>query len=216
MAIATSQIPEYAELRCVSNFSFLRGASQPEELIERAKQLGYRALAITDECSVAGVVRAHVAAKKHDMTLLIGSQFWIECDFPFTLTVIACNLNGYGNLCEFITKLRRSSEKGTYSLKLDNIRGVELADCVVVSSPKRMSEPEQLQKAATWVLEQFLGRCWLGVDLIRVLDDEMWLYRLRQVSELTAIPLVAAGDVHFHVRSRKALQDVLTAIRLLC
>ena len=214
MTTATPQIPDYAELRCVSNFSFLRGASQPDELIERAKQLGYRALAITDECSLAGVVRAHVAAKKHDMTLLIGSQFWIECDFPFTLTVIACNLNGYGNLCEFITKLRRSSEKGSYSLKLDNIRGDELTDCVVVASPKRMSEPEQLQKAATWVLEQFLGRCWLGVDLIRVLDDEMWLYRLRQVSDLTAIPLVAAGDVHFHVRSRKALQDVLTATRV--
>ena len=214
MTTATPQIPDYAELRCVSNFSFLRGASQPDELIERAKQLGYRALAITDECSLAGVVRAHVAAKKHDMTLLIGSQFWIECDFPFTLTVIACNLNGYGNLCEFITKLRRSSEKGSYRLKLDNIRGDELTDCVVVASPKRMSEREQLQKAATWVLEQFLGRCWLGVDLIRVLDDEMWLYRLRQVSDLTAIPLVAAGDVHFHVRSRKALQDVLTATRV--
>ena len=214
MALPPPQIPDYAELRCVSNFSFLRGASQPEELVERAKQLGYSALAITDECSVAGVVRAHVAAKKHDMTLLIGSQFRIECDFPFTLTVIACNLNGYGNLCEFITKLRRSSEKGSYRLKLDNIRGDELTDCVVVASPKRMSEREQLQKAATWVLEQFLGRCWLGVDLIRVLDDEMWLYRLRQVSELTAIPLVAAGDVHFHVRSRKALQDVLTATRV--
>ena len=214
MALPPPQIPDYAELRCVSNFSFLRGASQPEELVERAKQLGYSALAITDECSVAGVVRAHVAAKKHDMTLLIGSQFRIECDFPFTLTVIACNLNGYGNLCEFITKLRRSSEKGTYSLTLDNIRGDELLDCVVIASPKRMSEPEQMQKAATWVLEQFMGRCWLGVDLIRVLDDEMWLYRLRQVSELTAIPLVAAGDVHFHVRSRKALQDVLTATRV--
>ena len=214
MAIAAPQIPDYAELRCVSNFSFLRGASQPEELVERAKQLGYRALAIADECSVAGVVRAHVAAKKHEMALLIGSQFRVECDFPFTLTVIACNLNGYGNLCEFITKLRRSSEKGTYSLKIDNIRGDELTDCVVVASPQRMSEAEQLKKAATWVLDQFLGRCWLGVDVIRVLDDEMWLYRLRQVSELTAIPLVAAGDVHFHVRSRKALQDVLTATRV--
>ena len=214
MSTPPAQIPEYAELRCVSNFSFLRGASQPEELVERAKQLGYQALAITDECSVAGIVRAHVAAKKHELPLLIGSQFEVECGFPFTLTVIACNLNGYGNLCQFITKLRRSSEKGTYRLDIDNITGAELLDCVVVASPKRMSQPAQLEQAATWVLEQFLGRCWLGVDLIRVLDDEMWLYRLRQVSELTAIPLVAAGDVHFHVRSRKALQDVLTATRV--
>ena len=214
MSTSPAQIPEYAELRCVSNFSFLRGASQPEELVERAKQLGYHALAITDECSVAGIVRAHVAAKKHELSLLIGSQFQVECGFPFTLTVIACNLNGYGNLCQFITKLRRSSEKGTYRLDIDSITGAELLDCVVVASPKRMSEPAQLEQSAKWVLEQFLGRCWLGVDLIRVLDDEMWLYRLRQVSELTAIPLVAAGDVHFHVRSRKALQDVLTATRV--
>ena len=207
-------IPDYAELRCISNFTFLRGASQPEELVERAQQLGYRALAIADECSMAGVVRAHVAAKEHGLKLLLGSQFQVECDFPFTLTVLATNLNGYGNLCEFITKLRRSSEKGTYRLELGNISGAELTDCAVVASPRRMSQPGQLQKAARWVLENFIGRCWLGVDLLRLLDDEMWLYRLRQVSKHTAIPLAAAGDVHFHVRSRKALQDVLTATHL--
>jgi error-prone DNA polymerase len=209
-----ASIPEYAELRCLSNFSFLRGASQPEELVERAKLLGYQALAIADECSMSGIVRAHVAAKAHGLKLLVGSQFQVDCDFPFVLTVLACNQNGYGNLCEFITKLRRASEKGTYQLDIGNIAGTELEDCVVIASPKRMSEPAQLEQAARWVLTHFLGRCWLGVDLLRFLDDEMWLYRLRQVSELTAIPLVAAGDVHFHVRSRKALQDVVTATRI--
>jgi error-prone DNA polymerase len=107
-------IPAYAELRCVSNFSFLRGASRPEELVERAKQLGYHALALTDECSMSGMVRAHVAAKEHGLTLLVGSQFQVACAFPFSLTVLACNLEGYGNLCQFITKLRRSADKGTY------------------------------------------------------------------------------------------------------
>ena len=214
-------VPEYAELRCVSNFSFLRGASQPDELVKRAKALGYSALAITDECSVAGVVRAHVAAKEHAMRLLIGSQFLVEwgelqndSTSPFVLTVLACNLNGYGNLCEFITKLRRSSEKGTYHLDVSNIDGDELRDCVVVASPQRMAEPQQIEVVARWVLSNFLGRCWLGVEQLRLLDDEAWLYRLRQASELTAIPLVATGDVHFHVRSRKPLQDVLTATRV--
>ena len=75
---AIPSIPEYAELRCVSNFSFLRGASQPEELVERAKQLGYTALAITDECSMSGIVRAHTAAKQHQLKLLVGSQFRVE------------------------------------------------------------------------------------------------------------------------------------------
>src|SRR3954468_10790471 len=106
----------YAELHCVSNFSFLRGASHPEELVERAKALGYAALAIADECSMAGAVRAHVAAKEQGLKLIHGSQFAVEGDAPFTLTVLACNRNGYGNLCEFITRLRRSAPKGTYRL----------------------------------------------------------------------------------------------------
>src|SRR2546421_4056511 len=107
-------IPEYAELRCVSNFSFLKGASQPDELVARAKQLGYTALAIADECSLAGIVRAHVAAKEHGLKLLVGAQFAIDCGAaptptttPFVLTVLACNLHGYGNLSQLITKLRR-------------------------------------------------------------------------------------------------------------
>jgi error-prone DNA polymerase len=207
-------IPAYAELRCVSNFSFLRGASRPEELVERAKQLGYHALALTDECSMSGMVRAHVAAKEHGLTLLVGSQFQVTCAFPLSLTILACNLEGYGNLCQFITKLRRSADKGTYKLDIADIDGGELEDCVVIASPQRMSAPAQLQQAARWVLKHFIGRCWLGVDLLRLLDDEMWLHRLRQVSELTAIPLVATGDVHFHVRSRKPLQDMMTATRV--
>ncbi|MGY4829174.1 error-prone DNA polymerase [Sphaerotilaceae bacterium SBD11-9] len=217
----TAVIPAYAELRCFSNFSFLKGASQPEDLVERAHQLGYAALAIADECSVSGVVRAHVAAKERGLKLLIGSQFLVDWgemasdnDCPFMLTVLATNLNGYGNLCEFITKLRRTSKKGTYHLVIDDITGAELADCLVLASPYRMSEEPQVQRLAVWLLVHFMGRCWLGVDQLRQLDDEMWLHRLRQVSELTAIPLVAAGDVHFHVRSRKPLQDVMTAIRL--
>ena len=214
-------IPPYAELRCVSNFSFLRGASQPEELVERAKQLGYSALAIADECSMSGIVRAHVAAKKHGLKLLVGGQFRVGWGMasaadttPFDLTVLACDLHGYGNLCQFITKLRRAAPKGTYHLDISNISGDELTDCVVLASPKRMAEPAQLVTVAKWLLDHFIGRCWFGVDLLRILTDEMWLHRLREVSASSAIPLVAAGDVHFHVRSRKPLQDVLTATRI--
>ncbi|VTU43231.1 MULTISPECIES: error-prone DNA polymerase [unclassified Variovorax] len=209
-----SALPAYAELRCVSNHTYLRGASQPEELVERASQLGYSALAIADECSLAGIVRAHVAAKEHGLKLLVGTQVQVACGHPFTLLVLACNLNGYGNLCEFITKLRRGSEKGKYELQFADLTAAALEDCVVVACPKRMSTPEQLETTGRWLLSEFRGRCWFGVDLLRLIDDEMWLYRLRQVSELTAIPLVAAGDVHFHVRSRKPLQDVLTATRV--
>lgn len=209
-----ASIPDYAELRCVSNFTFLRGASDPEELIGRARQLGYRALAITDECSMSGVVRAHVAAKEAGLPLLVGSEFHVDGESPFEMVVLACNLAGYGNLCQFITKLRRASPKGTYRLTLAELAGSELQDCLVIASPKRMADPDQLLAVARWVLSEFMGRCWLGVALLRQLDDEMWLHRLREVSDLTAIPLVAVGDVHFHVRSRKPLQDVMTATRL--
>ena len=207
-------VPSYAELRCLTNYSFLRGASQPEELVERAKQLGYAALAVVDECSVAGVVRAHVAAKKCELKLIIGSQFAVQCDAPFTLVVLACSLEGYGNLCEFITKQRRASAKGTYTLTIDDIDAAELRECLVIASPERSSTPGQVESVARWLLTHFTGRCWLGVELYRVIDDEMWLHRLRGASELTAIPLVALGDVHMHVRSRKPLQDVMTATRV--
>ncbi|WP_041930562.1 error-prone DNA polymerase [Methylibium petroleiphilum] len=206
-------IPAYAELRCLSAFSFLRGASMPEELVERAKELGYSALAITDECSVAGVVRAHVTAKEQGLPLIIGSQFQLE-DAPFTLVVLAQTLQGYGNLCEFITKLRMASPKGTYRLQLTDVLPGPLAECLVLVAPDRTAFPEELLKVARWMLTHFSGRCWLAVELLRLLDDEMWLHKLREVSELTAIPLVATGDVHVHVRSRKALQDVMTATRV--
>jgi error-prone DNA polymerase len=203
----------YAELWCLSNFSFLRGASHPGELVERAKKQGYKAIALTDECSMAGIVRAFEASREHKMPLLVGSQFEVDCAHPFTLIVLACTLQGYGNLCEFITRLRRTTaRKGTYRLTLEGIPALE--DCVVLVAPAKASTPAQMEAVGRWLLSRFAGRCWLAVSLLRVLGDELWLYRMRQVSELTAIPLVAAGDVHMHVRSRKPLQDVMTATRV--
>ena len=207
-------IPDYAELRCASNFTFLKGASKPEELVERAKALGYRALALTDECSMAGIVRAHVAAKEAGLQLLVGSQFKVAGDAPFTLVVLATNRNGYGNLCEFITHLRRRSPKGTYTLDLSEIDSKTLSDCVVVAIPDRECTQAQMAGIARWLLSHWVGCCWLGWEQLRRIDDEVQLFKLRACSELTAVPVVAVGDVHMHVRSRKALQDVLTATRL--
>ncbi|EJE50630.1 DNA-directed DNA polymerase III PolC [Acidovorax sp. CF316] len=207
-------LPLYAELLCVSNYSFLIGASWPEELVERAKELGYSAIAITDECTLAGVVRAHTEAKKQGIQLLIGSQFKVQADLPFTLVVLAQNMNGYGNLCQFITRLRRSSEKGTYQLHRADIEGDTLADCLLVVSPCREVSDAQLEELGQWTLTHFIGRAWLGVDLNRRIDDELWLHRVRELSALTELPLVALGDVLMHLRSRKPLQDVLTATRV--
>ena len=212
-------LPAYAELLCLSAFSFLRGASPPDELVRRAHALGYSALALTDECSLAGIVRAHVAARECGLKLLVGSQFRVDDGAAgFTLVVLACHAAGYSQLCRLITGLRRSAPKGSYRLdaaQLDAaVRQGGLDGCVVVAVPARKSTQPQLDALAGWLLQRFVGRCWLGVEQRRALDDELWLHRLRQSSALTAVPLVAVGDVQMHVRSRKPLHDVMTATRL--
>lgn len=211
-------IPAYAELWCRSNFSFLTGASHAEELARRAARLGYTALAVTDDCSMAGVVRAHVAAKDAGLKLILGAQF--EAHYQAegqagvcTVIVLARNREGYGNLCELITKLRRASPKGTYHLDLDSLVASTLADCLVLAAPARRATQQQLDAVAGWLQAQFAGRCWFAVEQVRQLGDEMWLHRLREVGERWCIPLVAAGNVHMHVRSRKPVQDVLASIR---
>ncbi len=211
---APGTLPDYAELRCLSNFSFLRGASHPEELVERAQALGYSALALTDECSLAGIVRAHVAAQACGLPLLVGSQFQVDAPAPFDLVVLACNLNGYGNLCQFITQLRRSAPKGSYHLRQDAITPAALADCLVLATPARSSSAAQREALGAWLRAGFEGRAWWAVDLPCQIDDEAWLHQLRQLGQHSGLPLVACGDVHMHLRSRKPLQDVLTAIRL--
>lgn len=220
----------YAELHCLSAFSFLRGASEPQELVERAVQMGYTALALTDECSLAGVVRAHkqlremreaAAAEGGDpvtMQLLIGSEFLVRDDAGtprFKLVLIAQNLNGYGNLSQFITRLRRASPvKGEYTLHWRQLAPEALTDCLALLVLPREAPDAELLAPAQWALQHFTGRTWLAVELLREASDALWLQRLQALSEATALPLVAAGDVHFHVRSRKALQDVMTATRL--
>jgi len=124
-----SPLPAYAELHCLSNFTFLRGASHPEELVKRAAGLGYSALAITDECSLAGVVRAHVAAKDAGLPLVIGSEIRLQ-DGP-RLVLLATDREGYGNLADLITRGRRRTKKGSYSLDWSDLDG-GLPGCLVL------------------------------------------------------------------------------------
>ncbi|MFA7386671.1 MAG: error-prone DNA polymerase [Thiohalobacteraceae bacterium] len=197
----------YAELHCLSNFSFLRGASHPDELVERAAQLGYRALAITDECSLAGVVRAHMAAKAVGLDLIIGSEIRLA-DGP-RLVLLATNRNGYGNLSELITRGRRAAVKGRYQLQCADLAD-GLPDCLALLIPDAETRPADL----CWLRDRFPGRTWLGVELVRGADDDRWLENIRALGAATRIPLVACGDVHMHCRARHLLQDTLTAVRL--
>jgi error-prone DNA polymerase len=201
----------YAELHCLTNFSFLRGASHPEELVERAARLGYAALAITDECSVAGVVRAHVAARGHDLALIVGSEIRIE-DGP-RVVLLATNREGYGQLCRLITRGRRAAQKGDYRLlrsDFDGENAIGLHDCLALWLPDRTTNDDH----GRWIGQLFSGRWWIAAELLTTGQDRRRLAALQELGERLAAPLVAAGDVHMHVRGRRALQDVLTATRI--
>jgi error-prone DNA polymerase len=198
--------PEYAELHCLSAFSFQRGASTAKELFERAKRCGYRALAITDECSMAGIVRAYEAAREFELPLIVGSEVQIE-DGP-KLVLLAVDLDGYVALCKLITIARRRAAKGEYrSLRTDFVE-LPLGLLALWVPTDRPSEAD-----AAWLIGLFPQRLWMAVELHRSADDAERLSRLRALGERHGLPLVAAGDVHMHVRRRRALQDTLTAIR---
>jgi len=200
-------LPDYAELHCVSNFSFLRGASRPEELAARAAELGYAALAVTDECSLAGIVRAHVAAKEHRLKLIVGAEFRLG-DGP-RLVLLATDRESYGNLSALITLGRRAAEKGSYRLTCADLEESSLA-CLALLLPGEALNAEH----ARWLRDRFPGRAWIAAELVRGPDDRARLEALRAFAKSVQLPLAAAGDVHMHVRERRALQDTLTAIRL--
>ncbi|MDH3860571.1 MAG: error-prone DNA polymerase [Gammaproteobacteria bacterium] len=198
----------YAELHALSNFTFLRGASHPEELVETAAELGYEALAITDECSMSGVVRAHAAAKECGLKkLIIGSELRLRSGRR--LVALARNKAGYASLCRLITTARRAAEKGSYELaRLDFEEG--LSGCLVLWVPDRQLT---LDVEDHWLRETFRDRLWIAVELLADGRQREQLARLREEGRRLKLPLVASGDVHMHCRARRIVQDAVTAIR---
>ena len=201
------ELPAYAELHCLSNFTFLRGASHPEELVERARELSYEALAITDECSVAGIVRAHVAARQCGLKLIVGSE--LRFDDGLKLVLLAANREGYGHLCTLITRGRMRAAKGSYRLARSDLEQ-NLDGCLALLVPPDPPDAGQ----ARFVAERFPGRAWIAAELLAGPNDRARLAALRELGAAAGLPLVAAGDVHMHLRSRRFLQDAVTAIRL--
>ncbi|MCQ4313706.1 error-prone DNA polymerase [Pseudomonas stutzeri] len=199
----------YAELHCLSNFSFQRGASSAKELFERAKVLGYEALAITDECSLAGIVRAWQASKDSGVRLITGSEVTLT-DGP-KLVLLAENLGGYQQICGLITTGRRRSAKGTYQLSRSDMESLS-EGVLTIWLPGQ----EIVHQHGQWLASRFPNRCWVGVELHHGADDAQRLSALTALGRRLQLPLVAAGDVHMHVRGRRALQDTITAIRHHC
>ena len=241
----------YAELHAKTNFSFLEGASHPSEMVARAAELGYRALAVTDRNSLAGIVRAHGAAKDAGLKLIVGAEITPEDAPPVALW--APDRAAYGRLARLITQGRRRAEKGQCRLSLADIaehaegllagvrlqieergergeqRGGEgqrgrggdlrasIGGRVSPSPPLPLSPSGCFPLSALLSYRELFGdRCYLLAELHYGPDDRRQLDRLREASRQTGIPLVAAGDAHYHVAGRAALHDVLTAIRHGC
>jgi DNA polymerase III alpha subunit len=292
-AVSNRTPPAYAELHCLSNFSFQRGASSARELFERARDLGYAALAITDECSMAGIVRALEAAEATGLKLIVGTEVRVN-EGP-KLVLLATTRAGYTDLCRLITRARRRAAKGGYRVEMADLEDLgegvlalwgpgkdgDPEPCVSVggasaptgaahpgpsavahgcaptgperpcpgsrgpgscvsvggasaptgalhpgpsavahgcapTGPERPCPGSRLSwKPVSRLLKRlFPDRLWIAVELHREADDADRLAALAALSDDTGIPLVAAGDVHMHLRRRRALQDVLTAIRL--
>ncbi|CUI84218.1 error-prone DNA polymerase [Achromobacter sp. 2789STDY5608621] len=218
-------LPGYAELQCQSNFSFLQGASHPEELAARAAELGYAALAITDECSLAGVVRAHMEAKTQKLPLIIGATFRLRAGpeaAPLDLTLLAQTREGYGNLSELITLARTRAPKGEYRLAPEDFThpppGYEhlrqLPECLAILSPVYGDDPDRMARQARWLAATFPHRAWVGLTLLYRSRDDLHRAAVDHAARAADLPVVALGHVQMHVRSRKPLHDTLTGIRI--
>jgi error-prone DNA polymerase len=203
--------PAYAELHCLSDFTFLRGAASAEELFERAKKCGYEALAITDECSLAGIVRARDAAEVTGIHLVVGAEF--RLDDGLRLVLLVENRAGYSQLCRLITVARRAAEKGEYRLGRADVEKETFDDGATGLFALWLPGAEPDAGEGAWLRSVFGDRAHLAVELHRDDDDAARLLQLLALAEALGLAPLAAGDVHMATRRQRVLQDTVTAIR---
>ncbi|AWL10548.1 DNA-directed DNA polymerase [Saliniradius amylolyticus] len=201
----------YAELVCQSNFSFLTGASHPEELIGQADKLGYSALAITDECSVAGVVRAYRALQEHQyrVKLIVGSLFRCEQQ---NMVLLCPNKSAYSELCQLITQTRRRADKGHYQLERKDLSAMK--HLLAIWLPD--TECDKLHTWAAFLKKHFAERCWLGAKRHLNAQEEQQVQQLQHLSRQWQLPIVCHSHALMHQPERLPAQHTLTAIRHGC
>jgi error-prone DNA polymerase len=220
LAVAAASPPPrlgYAELHAVSNFSFLRGASHPDELVETAATYGYDAIALTDASSLAGVVRAHVKAKEVGIKLIVGAE--IALSDAASVVVLAPDRAAYGRLSRLLSVGRRRATKGRCDLRLDDL--VELHEGLVAivlpdeAALSPTSDETALAAAAermTAVATIFGARASLAYEFFDGPDDALRLRRLDALAERTGLLGVATGGIEAHAPSRRFVRDVLSAV----
>lgn len=201
-----------AELQITSNFSFLRGASHPEEYAARAAELGLAGFSLTDRASFAGVVRAHLAAKEHGIRFVPGVRLDPE-DAP-PLLAWPTDRAAWGRLCRLLTLGRRRAPKGSCLLRLEDVLAHGEGQLFAILPPER-PDPT-FAKTLRALAGRWRGRLWLVVHHLYRGDDAARIDRLAEIAHGLRIPLLATNDVHYHVPERRRLQDVLTCIREHC
>ncbi|WP_104399369.1 error-prone DNA polymerase [Vibrio penaeicida] len=198
----------YTELFCQTNFSFLEGASHPEELVVQADFLQYSGIAITDECSVAGVVRAYKAIQVQELQLklVVGSLFRMGEELE--LILLSTNRQGYGELCRIISNARRRSPKGEYSLSEWDIMSAK--HCLILWLPTHKDCDYHWAK---WLTKHHSQKLWIGLQRHLQHDDHAFIQHCEHLSALYHIPITACGGVLMHNEARLPLQHTLTAIK---
>lgn len=208
----------YVELQITTNFSFLRGGAHPHELVEQAAVLGYKKIAITDRNTLAGLVRAHVAAKTHNIQLIPACRLDLQDGPP--LLVYPTNKDAYARLSALLTEGNLRTEKGDCRLYKQDVyshcKGMKL----IVVAPEALGPRFELDKAYVQAVAEyrqaFGEELYLGAHRSYEANDNKKLYRLWQLATQLDVPLVATNDVHYHNPQRRELQDVLTCIREKC
>ncbi len=205
----------YAELTVTSNFSFLRGASYPDELVQRAAQLGYRAVSVTDRNSLAGIVCAHVAAKDAGIPLLVGCRLvFTEPDW-LSVLVYPTDRAAYGRLCRLLTLGKRRAPKGECHLTLTDLQEHQQGMLGVILLSREI--PADVSSELRLLCDAFDDdRLSLAMARLFGPDDQEYLRRLDTITHPSKLPTVAVNDVHYHHPDRRVLQDVLTCVRHGC
>ena len=207
----------YAELQAVSNFSFLRGASHADELVERAAELGLAAIGIADRNTLAGAVRAHVAAKAAGLRLLVGARLDLACGL--SLLCYPRDRAAYGRLCRLLTLGQRRTTKGGCVLHRDDVMAHAEGQVLIALPPDRLDEEADEDDGRPFAAvlaalrRRHAGPLYLAAHMLYRGDDRSRLNRLAALAGRHETPLVATNDIHYHTRERRPLQDVLTAIR---
>ncbi|MET0356257.1 MAG: error-prone DNA polymerase [Cellvibrio sp.] len=200
----------YAHLYTTTNFTFLTGASHPPEYIYRAAELEYDALAITDECSLAGIVKAFVAAEELNFKLIVGSRFTLSNGMQ--IIAIAPTRAAYAELSGFITLARRRATKGTYEAHFEDLR-FRLQTCLIIWIGQTGSNIVDPEKVITQLYNAFKQRLWIGINHQLHGGEQEEFERWLHLSHQKNIPMVACGEALMHEKNRKPLQDIISAIR---